>query len=183
MALFEFEREYGRFPDESTAAKIRQKTGRRFNLGNTSSNEYFRQLIAAGFVEKENLFYSKTGYTKKPDNRTDPSDMVLAPGEVGFGYLMDGKSAFNTEGNPARPLACSPLAFDGKNVSDQYFDSSIHDRKAIVLRIDISVQSLPILSATRRAMLGGGKHLLQTGEDTVWGTTARPVIVPPLPKP
>jgi hypothetical protein len=140
-------------------------------------------MIAAGIASSESLFYAKSRYTKKPDGIIGHGDKALLPGEVGFGYLMDGRTALTSKGNPARPLVCYPLAFDGKIVSDQAFDPSIHDGKAVILRVDNSAQSLPILSATRRAMLGGGKHLLQTGEDTVWGASVKPVIVPPLPKP
>ncbi len=185
IALYEFESAFGTYPDETTAAKIRQKSGDRFNLGNSSSNDYFRQLIAVDIVSSETLFYAKAGYTKKPDNVIDPADMALAPGEVGFGYLMIGKTALNSDGNLARTLVCAPLAFDGKTVSDQKFDPTVKNGYAVILRMDNSVQSMPIDPTTRRVMLGvgGQKHLLETGSDTVWGDSAKPVIVPPLPKP
>jgi hypothetical protein len=95
---------------------------------------------------------------------------------------MNDNSAFNTKDNPARPLACAPLAFDGKTVSDRIFDDSLYGGKAVVLRIDNSVTLLPILKSTRMPTLGGGRFLLDTGPDTVWGESATPVIVPPLPK-
>jgi len=181
FALFEFETEFGSFPDQTTAARVPQKKGVEWMLGDSSANDYFRQLIAGGFTDDETLFYAKTAFSRKPDNRIKPGVKALAPGEVGFGYLMNGKSAFSTKGNPSRPIACAPLAFDGKTVSDQNFDLSLH-AYAVVLRIDNSVTSLPIVKTSKLAALGGGKTLLDTGPDTVWGSAATPVIVPPLPK-
>ena len=183
FALFEFEREYGRFPDAKTAAMLREKGKTGWKLEGNTSNDWFRQLIASGHVKDERIFYSKTAYTEKPDGKVSPIERALAAGEVGFGYLMNGDSAFSTEGNPARPIAVAPLAFDGKTVSSRTFDVGIFDHKAVVLRVDNSVQSVPILKKTKEAMLGGGKTLLETGPDAIWGDKVRPVIVPPLPKP
>lgn len=182
LALYEFQTEYGRFPDETTAGKIRLKSGDHLDLGNTSSNDYFRQLIATEIANAESMFYAKAAYTKRPDNMMESGAKALAPGEVGFGYLMDGKSSLDPKGNPSRPLVCAPLAMEGKTVSSQFFDKSINEGRAVVLRMDNSVQSLRIDPDTQRALMPGKKHLLQTGSDTVWGDAAKPVIVPPLPK-
>jgi hypothetical protein len=182
LALFEFENEFGRFPDETTGAKIRQKAGNLWNPGASSSNDFFRQLIVTGYAAGEPMFYAQSSFSRKPDNRIEPSEQSLAPGEVGFGYLMNGGSAFNTEGNPARPIACAPLAFDGKKVSDRRIDPSIYDGKAVILRIDNSVQSIPIDQKSGAGYVGRGKTLLDTGLETVWGDSAKPVIIPPLPK-
>ena len=57
------------------------------------------------------------------------------------------------------------------------FDIDFYDSKAVVLRIDNSVQSLPVLRNSKLAQLGGGKNLLATGDDTVWGTRS-PVRAP-----
>lgn len=183
LALFEFQNEYGKFPDESTAAKIREKTGMRDHLGSTSSNDYFQQLIAAGIVSDKFIFFAKTGFTKKQKQSDQAAGGPLAPGSVGFGYILNGKSSLESKGNPVRPVVCTPLGFDGTSVSRQTFDRSIDDGNAIVLRIDNSVASLPIQKETRLAILGGGKTLLQTGPDTIWPSTENPVIIPPLPKP
>ena len=183
FALDAFEKEYGGFPDETTAAKVRLKTGTQLDLGQASSNDCFRQLIAAGMVTSEAAFYAKTEFTRSPNPRIEQGDEVLAPGEVGFGYLMNGASALTKEGNPSRVLLCAPLEFDGKTVSGQTFDYSMYDARAVVLRIDNSVTSLPLLKTSKLAAMGGGKFLLDTGPGTVWGDSAKPVIVPPLPKP
>ena len=104
---------------------------------------------------------------------------ALAAGEVGFGYIMNGDLGFSTAGNPARPIVVAPLAFP---FSTGQFDIDLYDSKAVVLRIDNSVQSIPILRTSKLAQLGGGKNLLQVGDDTVWGTGVTPTIVNPQAK-
>jgi hypothetical protein len=182
LALFEFETEYGRFPDESTAPQVIHKTRTKFNLGSSSANDYFRQLIAAEYLSSKQVFYAETAFTEKPQFDQELGDNPLGPGSAGFGYLLNGRSAFSTEGNPARPIVCAPLAFDGKTASTREFDYRIYEGKAIILRVDNSVSSVPILKKSRFAAIGGGKTLLDTGLDTVWGESVTPVIVPPLPK-
>lgn len=183
IALFEFQTDYGSFPDETTAAILRQEKGTQLNLGNSSANDYFRQLMAAQIVASDRLFYAKTAYSKRPNKPAELGQWTLEPGTVGFGYLMNGKLAFTTEGNPLRPLACTPLAFDGKTVSKQQFDPDRYADKAVVLRIDNSAMSYRIDKKTKRMVFNDGKHLLQTGPDTIWGSHEHPVIIPPLPRP
>ncbi|MBJ7285689.1 MAG: hypothetical protein JHD00_11350, partial [Akkermansiaceae bacterium] len=54
--------------------------------------------------------------------------------------------------------------------------------KAVVLRLDNSVSSLPIVSATGNVKING-KNMTETGSDTVWGTsTVVPTWSYPNPK-
>ncbi|MFN6016403.1 MAG: type II secretion system protein [Verrucomicrobiota bacterium] len=182
LAMFEFENAYGTFPDASTAAQITPNNPT-YALAGTTANDYFRQLIAAEISQSEAMFYAKTGFSKKPDNVYNSDTTALAAGEVGFGYLMNTSTAFSTAGNPSRPIVAAPLAFAGTTISaDGTFDVDMYDSKAIVLRIDNSVQSLNITSTSKLAQLGGGKTLLQTGADTVWGTGVTPTMVVPIKK-
>ncbi len=178
FALFEFETAYGSFPDSSTATEVKTATESTLNLGTGASNDYFRQLIAAEVTQSEAMFYAKTAFTKKPDNVYNGT-RALERGEVGFGYIMNSNSAFSTAGNPARPIVAAPLAYP---FSSGQFDVDMYDFKAVVLRVDNSVQSLPILKSSKLAQMGGGKNLLMTGEETVWGTGATPTMVNPEPK-
>jgi type II secretory pathway pseudopilin PulG len=182
LALLEFETEYGTYPDENTAAVVLKNTKTTLNLTGHSANSYFRQLLATEMAQSETMFYCKTAFSKKPDNRFDTPETALAPGEVSFGYILKGKTAFTTKDNPARPLLCAPLAYDGKSVSNHRFDPIPFDRRAAILRIDNSVTSLPIDPKTGEPTLKDGKTLLQTGPKTIWGTDT-PTIIPPLPKP
>lgn len=182
LALYEFQVEYGRFPDETTAPKVRVKTGMQLELGNSSANDYFQQLVAAEIVSSPYVFYAKSAFSAKAAAPAEHAKWAIEPGTVGFGYLMNGKSSLDEKGNPSRPLACAPLAFDGKSVSTQQFDPGPYDGKTVVLRIDNSVLSLPIQKDTSLAILGGGKTLLETGRDSIWSSKDHPVIIPPLPK-
>jgi len=181
LALLEFETEYGRFPDTTTAIQVLKNTSSSLNLQGHSANSYFRQLIAADMAQAETLFYCETAFSKKPDNRFDTPQTALAPGEVGFGYLPNGTTAFTTKGNPARPIVCAPLAFDGKSVSTHRFDPTPLNGKAVLLRIDNSISSTFIDRKTGELTLEKRKTLRQTGPDTIWGGDT-PTIVPPLPK-
>jgi prepilin-type N-terminal cleavage/methylation domain-containing protein len=179
LALFEFETAYSSFPDATTAVTVTENTQTPLTLGSANANDFFRQLIAAEICQSEAMFYAKTAFTKKPDNVYNTTEKALAGGECGFGYIMNDQVAFSTAGNPARPIVVAPLLYPFQSGQ---FDIDFYDLKAVVLRIDNSVQSIPVLRTSKLAQLGGGKNLLTTGEDTVWGTGVTPQIKAPDPK-
>jgi prepilin-type N-terminal cleavage/methylation domain-containing protein len=179
LALFEFETSYGSFPDSTTGPTVIENTGTQLTFGGNTANDYFRQLIAAEISQSEGMFYAKTAFSKKPDNVFNTTAKALTKGEVGFGYILNSNAAFSTAGNPARPIVVAPLQFPFQSGQ---FDVDMYDAKAVVLRIDNSVTSIPVLKQTKLAQLGGGKTLLVTGDDTVWGTGVTPTIVNPDPK-
>lgn len=187
LALFEFETSYGSYPsggENGTGKEVTTNTGSPLTFGGGTANDYFRQLIAAEISQSEAMFYAKTAFSRKPDNVFNTAQNALEAGEVGFGYIMNGTTdAFSTAGNPARPIVVAPLLFPFQTGQ---FDLDLYDAKAVVLRIDNSVQSVPILRQSKLAQLGGGKNLLQTGPDTVWGdgggTPPNPTIVNPQAK-
>jgi prepilin-type N-terminal cleavage/methylation domain-containing protein len=165
IALMEFENEYSTFPDDTTATAVKDATDTALVSG-TKSNDRFRQLIRAGIAQSEAMFYAKAAYTKKPDGLLNTDIQALAAGEVGYGILMDGVKGLSAAGNPSRPIVAAPfkLAMDGT------FDSDFFDSKAVVLRLDNSVTSLPIVSTTGNVKING-KTMTETGTETVWGTT------------
>ena len=175
LALFEFENEYGSYPDATTATAVASATGSTLTLGATSSNDYFRQLLAGNFTQSERIFYAKIPSAKKPDDNIAGAE-ALKEGEVGFGYMLDTASGFSAAGNPSRPLAVTPLV---TGVTDGTFDPAPFDSKAIVLRMDNSVTSINI-RLDKKIILGGtSSELLTKGVDTVWGATAIPTISGP----
>jgi prepilin-type N-terminal cleavage/methylation domain-containing protein len=179
-ALLEFDNDYSTYPDSSTAQTVVDNTGSTLSFAGNTSNDMFRQLIATGIANGEEIFYAKTPYTKKPDNVFDNNSNALANGEVGFGYLMNGNDAFSTSGNPARPIVVTPL-FNAQTNGE--FDPTPFDNKAIVLRADNSVQSLNIRPTDKKAILTGSKTLTETGSGTVWGEeTTQVTIVAPAKK-
>jgi len=174
LALMEFEKDYGSYPDKDTLADVKQNTESPLaQTGGTTSNDYFRQLLAAGHGN-EKMFYAKAVGTKKPDDITSPPSKALEAGEVGFGYILDGTTAFSSSNNTNIPVAVTPLL----KGSTELFDAGPFGDKAVILRIDGSASELTI-SKSKRAMLPGGKNLLAKGDDTVWGSDITPKVAAP----
>jgi prepilin-type N-terminal cleavage/methylation domain-containing protein len=166
LAMLEFENEYGSYPDTGTFQEVADATGSNLAQAGSTSNAYFRQLLAAGFSQSEKIFYAKIPGTKKPDDDISTSNKALEQGEVGFAYMMDGNEGFSAAGNPARPLAVTPLE---KGQTGGTFDVDPFDRKAILLRMDNSVTTVNI-KQDKTINLSATNGLLKTGEDTVWGS-------------
>jgi prepilin-type N-terminal cleavage/methylation domain-containing protein len=176
LGLFGFDTEYGSYPDNDTADSVRRDSETQLNLSGNTSNDYFRQLIASGHVKSEEPFYAKTANSpSKPDNDYSSSSSALAPGEVGFGYIMDGDYAFNSAGDPSRPIAVAPLL---NNSSSGEFDPDPYDGMSVVLKLDGSVTQVKILPTSKQINIGNTK-LLETGTNTVWGTNTNPRLIPP----
>jgi prepilin-type N-terminal cleavage/methylation domain-containing protein len=177
MALFEFENEYGTFPDDDTATAVKDATDTTLVSG-ALANDRFRQLIRAGIAQSEAMFYAKTAFTQKPDGILDQDTKALSKGEVGFGILMDATKGLSAAGNPSRPIIAAPF----KVAMDGTFDSDFYDGKAVILKLDNSVTSLPIVKTTGNVKING-KIMTETGADTVWGvTTVVPTWAYPQPK-
>jgi prepilin-type N-terminal cleavage/methylation domain-containing protein len=179
LALFEFENEYGSYPDQDTAIAVTSATGSTLTLGATNSNDLFRQLLAGNFTQSEKMFYAKVPGAVKPDDNVKGEEALKA-GEVGFAYMMKGTTGFNAAGNPSRPLAVTPLM---GTATDGTFDPAPFDSKAIVLRMDNSVTSINIKLDKKINLGGTNSDLLTTGTDTVWGEmTETPTIKAPKTK-
>lgn len=165
MALFEFEAEYGKFPDATTINAVREATETILPLGTKTSNDYFRQLIGSGIAQSEPMFYAKIKGTHKPEGRTDAAD-ALAKGEVGFTYL----AGLLSKGNPSRPLIVTPMI-----PGTDRFDPKAFEGKAVLLRMDNSVTSLLIQKDGH--VLVNGKNLFDP-TNSIWDGKP-PVIVWP----
>lgn len=178
IALFEFETEYGSFPDRDTAETVAANTDTNPVAGD-SANARFRQLIRAGIAQSEPMFYSKTSYTKKPDGVFNTDEQALARGEVGFGMMVraDG-TGLSGSGNPSRPIVMTPFA---NGLAGERFDFDVYDGKAVFLKLDNSVTSLQVIKSSGLVKING-KNLTATGEDTVWGTETQPAIAYPESK-
>lgn len=138
LALFEFDADYGRFPDSSTAIDVKDATLTSLALGTTSSNDYFRQLIASEICQKEFIFYARTPTSKKPDNVFDGSN-ALEKGECAFAYIAGLSWNSMTE----TPVVVLPLV-PGKKLFDTKVSQRYYDGKAVILRVDNRVIVLPI---------------------------------------
>lgn len=179
LALFNFNEDYGSYPCESTATTVRENNpDSGMTFGTSSSNDYFRQLMAAGTIDQERPFYAKAPYTKKPDNVTS-TNRALAAGEVGFAYIMaSATEPLSSSGNSARPIIAAAV-YDG--MTDGTFDPDVYEKKAVVLRMDGSATVESVRPSDKKVLVGGGKTLLQGGDqDTMWGSDVSPIIKAPL---
>jgi hypothetical protein len=133
LQLLSFEDEYGRFPDSSTAIAVKESVGTRLPLGDSSSNQLFRQLIAT-VGKSEKIFWAKTTPTgEKPDNNID-SAKALAPGECSFTYVAGLSSA-----DTGAPVIMTPLI-----PGTTRFDPKPFGGKALVVFIGTSSTAIPI---------------------------------------
>lgn len=179
LALNDFAAEYGSFPDRETAKAVRENSQTTLDLDGDSANAYFRQIIAAGIAKSEDPFFSVTPYSlKKPDNNMRGAE-ALRPGEVGFGYLMDGDKAMPAD-DPNRIIAVTPL-LDATATGE--FDPEPLDGKAALVFLDFSVKLVPIRGDNKKVAVKGRQTLLEAGEGTLWGETMHPDIKPPLTPP
>ncbi|MFK7850431.1 MAG: hypothetical protein AB8D78_05575, partial [Akkermansiaceae bacterium] len=133
LALFEFETEYGSFPNDATAKAIKQFPSTPHNLSGSSSNAAFRQLIAAGVTQSEH-FYARIPGTTKPDFNITPGE-ALKKGEIGFSYI----SGLSSKDDPATPIVLTPL-IPGTTT----FDPKPFRGFAVILHIDNSVRTYDI---------------------------------------
>jgi hypothetical protein len=145
-ALTEFEFQYGKYPDATTAPLVKAKTGSTWTLSDATANDLFQQLLVSGIAPSEEIFYAKTPWTKKADNLFASETKALAARECGFAYIV-GLSDVDDMNTPicVAPLEPGKLTFDRK---------SIEGNKAIILRLDCSVISIPI-DPSGRAILNG----------------------------
>ena len=178
LAMFTFEQDYGSYPCNATAVEVKNNNpDTTLNFGGSSSNDFFRQLIAAGSIDTEKSFYAKTPYTKKPDN-VMTQGKCLGPGECGFAYIMGTTTdPLSSSGNSGRPLIAAAV-YNG--LTNGTFDPDVYAKRAVIFRIDSSATAEPVRPSDKKVILGGGKTLLQGGDkDTVWGTDINPVIKAP----
>ena len=144
--MSDFIMKYGRFPGPETIEEVRKSTGTTIALGTASSNDYLRQLIAAGADEK--IFHSGSKKFRRPDERVDGKH-ALEKGECGFAYVV----GVEMSDDPFMPLLIGPVI-----PGEKRFDSKAFDKKAVVLRLDGSAISLTI-NIHGHIALGGGKSI------------------------
>jgi prepilin-type N-terminal cleavage/methylation domain-containing protein len=177
LALFNFDSDYGSFPDNNTAEDVKDSTGTALNFGGSYSNDYFRQLIATT-SKAESIFWCKTSYSpRKPDNDMSVGK-ALDAGEVGFGYIMQTQTdGQGSSSNTARPVCVTPLL---KAQPNWEFDPEPYEDKAVVLRIDGSAKAEVIRTDNHFVAVPGG-FLQSQGEKSVWDDI-NPVLRAPQPK-
>jgi hypothetical protein len=134
LALFEFETDYGHFPDWNTIPAVKAASPTDLELGTVSSNDFLRQLLVAGIVRDEACFHAPIGGTRRGDGVISRGE-ALKKGECGFTYLPGATSV----DNPARPILVTPMI-----PGTDRFDPRPFKGKAVILKVDNSVASLDI---------------------------------------
>lgn len=155
FALLEFENVFGSYPSEATARLVTKQFPKHGHNLSGSSNALFRQLFAAELTQSEAMFYAKVPGVRKPDGDITPGKL-LKKGEIGFAYI----AGLSSKGSPARPIALAPVIPGTKR-----FDSKPFEGKAVFLRGDNSVTSLPI-GKDGRVLLNGIDIL--SAENPIW---------------
>ncbi len=156
LLLFEFETEYGSYPDDATATAVADATTTPKISGN-SSNARFRQLIRSGMAQSEKMFYAHIPGIHKPDNLID-GEHALEQGECGFAYIEN----LVTKDKVSRPIAMTPFI-----PGTTRFDPQPFSGKAVVLWTDNSVRSMSIDRKSGEVMLDG-RNLLDSAHP-IWG--------------
>lgn len=148
LGLFEFETEFGSYPNDTTLAVVRERySDSKIPLGTSSSNDFFHQLFAAGIMKDPSDFHGYGVSTRRPFEIRD-GEPPLPPGICGFAYIItDGGSAL-----PDTPLVVYPLV-KGKFVFDRRL-CKLGGGKAYVLRADNSVRRHSIDSSGRMIIEG-----------------------------
>ena len=157
ILLLEFDNDYGAYPSDGAANRDLELKSYQGKF----SNDYLGQLLAAGYIDSEEIFYAKGGSkTKKnPDNVYKTKATTLEAGECGFSYVK-GLSSFD---RAATPVLLAPMTGEGFK-----FDPKPYNGKAIVLNVDGSVVRYDI-DANGDVILPNGKNLFEGGKDSVWG--------------
>lgn len=157
LALFKFEAEYGGFPDEATALKLKEKRGIKAELGAATANDCFLQLIAAQIIEDPKYFTFEQPDPPEAHEGHDHHHHHHGVDKCSFAFV----SLPSATGNPLQPLAVAPLV-KGKTT----FDPGPLGGSAVILRLDKSVVLAPI-DKDGRVMLEG-MDLFDPGQ-AFWG--------------
>jgi hypothetical protein len=174
LGLLDFEADFGHFPDDATALSKPSLSSFRGSY----SNDYLGQLIEAGYIKDERLFFAHDKrYKKRPDGVISPSSRILEINECGFSYVMveeNGKRrALSTSDNGGIPILIAPLLNQWGSCEE-----TSYDRRGVYLRVDGSARSERLNASDQKIKIGGGKMLLETGPGTVWDTLTPVVFLP-----
>lgn len=169
LNLFEFELEYGSYPNDETLEPVNENSDVILTADDKSSDGYLRQLFAAGIVQKEAIFFAKIAGTKEGD-AADDATKALGKGKNAFTYI----SGLSSAGNPGRPILLCPVI-----PGTTKFDPKPFDGKAIILKVDNSVSTLPI--EDDGTVLVDGKDILSK-DHPLWDGKAPDIRHPDIPK-
>jgi hypothetical protein len=166
LALFDFDTEYGSYPNSSTITAVSENHPG-WMLDDATSNDLFKQLFAAKVTSDEGIFHVKLPGTRKPDHITSPRSKILEEGECGFGYIIPGTTSISS----SQPLLVTPLI-----PGTSKFDPGPFKAKALIMRRDLSVASCKLIP-NGTAIDTNGMDIFDPRQP-YWGGVA-PIIKPP----
>lgn len=165
-ALFGFVEQYGGYPSESTKQQLIDEGAEVVPEGN-DANSYLGQLLAAGSVDSEKIFYVKgVKGSREGDSIFSSPEKLLAEGENGFGYVMlEGDEPLSSPSSIV-PLVVAPLKSGG---SDPVFDDGPFAGVYIYLTPDGSVSGGKISPDGKPIAPGrGAGGLFGEGKDSIF---------------
>lgn len=160
IALFTFDSDYGTFPNGETAAQLKKDLESKLEIKSETANDCFFQLIAAKHLDSDAMFSFNEPKAPARPQKDKPLQKIE---KCSFAYL----SGLDAAGNAGRPLVVTPLV-KGKTT----FDPTVFGGKAVILKVDNSVVSLPIEPDGR--VLIEGKDMFDA-EHPIWG--GKPPVV------
>lgn len=160
LSLFEFESEFGSFPNVETVPAVKAYSKTPLTLGSGSSNQLFRQLIAHG-LKSEKPFHAKIPGSRRPDDLFEDDAHALAPGECGYTYVM----GLNSRMDPGTPVVFTPAI-----PNTLLCDPNVFSGRAVVLRVDNSATAMSVMD-DGRVNFGGGRAMLD-GSQPWWNGKA-----------
>ena len=147
LLLTDFSNEYGAYPDDSTAARIQEKSPDT-NYGaftGETSNCYLRQLLT--ITDSEKNFYCKLngemGRTHEVDEKI-ANGKGLERGECGFAYVMKENKSGLPVPDLRTPVLMTPVLDPGMTGADVQFDYDSFRGSVFVLNLDQSVNTKKI---------------------------------------
>jgi hypothetical protein len=158
LSLFQFETEYGKLPDSTTASEVTRSTDARLALSDQSSNDVFAQLIAAGIARKSD-FTMPAKSSVVPADESDAT--VLAHGETVYAYVA-GDSLIKG-GNPGRPILLGSVI-----PGTTRFDPAAFDGQAVVLTVGTSSISNFSIRPDGKLVDADGADVLDP-QHPIWG--------------
>ena len=174
-ALIGFIEEYGGYPSQDTLRQLQAKGAKVLPIGN-DANSYLGQLLAAGSVDSEKIFYVKGISSREGDSIYSTPEKMLAKGENGFGYVMlQGEKPLVSPGSIVR-VVVAPLKTGG---SDPTFDDKPFAGQYIYLTPDGAVSGGKISKEGKPIVKGrGADGLFGTGLGSIFDDDVPDVKMP-----
>lgn len=167
----------GQYPNDDTGEKVVEG-----GTGQSSSNDYFRQLFMSGETQSETIFWVKNSPVA---NKSAPDDKIAEGGRPQANLILEAGDchwAYMTEQTNTSNVA-RPLIVDGYKKGSSEFDPELWDRKAIVLRIDGSAKPFRMRISDNKVLDGSNNDIISTQADAWEGSGENPQELLEQPQP